>query len=158
MEKQNITISPAIPLVALTVLVILFAVFIARSPVWHPPQGEVPGVSPLAPGRQVYYVSTGGGGPKITEAVIDPLDAEKGEQQSFEVVVSHTSDVGVVAVELKTDTVSKAYPLSLVSGDTASGRWRGEWVLEDTHDHEYQAVVGVLGSDGATSSVTLSFR
>jgi len=55
-------------------------------------------IRPLAPGKQTYTISGGKkGAPQITEAVIDPLDVKKNQNQTFTVKASDEKEI----VEIK---------------------------------------------------------
>jgi hypothetical protein len=119
---------------------------------------KLPAPAPIAQGRQVYSVTTGGTGPKITEVAIDPFDPKKGNVQSIEVKTS-SPDVAHASVRLLTDHGSSSYEFvhatSTVSGDAIL---RASWITNDTHDRVYGAAVTVIAVSGASSTIELSFR
>ena len=147
-------------------IVVLSAILFAGGAVilfYHPPLREAPFREeiprPLAQGRQIYKVMSGGTGPKITEVTVDPFDPKVGSHQIMEINASHTNNDPVVSasIVLFTDQSSSSYPFALASGDGTNGTWRAEWATTATHLTTYRATL-YTSTAHASSSIELHFR
>jgi len=111
----------------------------------------------IGSGRKVLSISGGAQNePKLTQAVIDPLDPAKGQKQSVEISASHTAPIDRVTVKLITDNKSQTYPLKLESGITQNGVWTGSWTMDDTYLYTYIfEITAASGSDQAVAPIVV---
>jgi hypothetical protein len=119
-----------------------------------------PTPKPLAHGKQTYFISgSKTGAPKIAEATIDPIDPQNGENQKFstKALSLENGAVSAVKVTIITDNEQKTFPLNLTSGTAEDGVWEGNWVITDTYDYTYQAVIAAENASSGWE-ITLTFR
>lgn len=102
-----------------------------------------PTPSKLKQGKETYSITQGPAekGPDITQAVIDPLEPQKGQKVTMTISVNSTKPADSVTIELETDTMKKSYPLTLVSGTNLDGQWQATWTVEDTLLYQYVAKI-----------------
>lgn len=110
----------------------------------------------LAPGKQVYNVSTTSSGPKVSQATFDPQDPARGQKQTVTIKANHTSPIQSVSIKLTTDNKSQTYPLRLTSGTNLSGSWEGSWTIDDTYLYTYIFdVTAASGSEQTSVAITI---
>lgn len=116
---------------------------------------------PLAQGEQIYGIGRGDGskGPDLFEAIINPFDPKKGEQQTMKIRIKKGSlKTTKVNITLKSDNNAKTYPLTLLNEEADSETWSGSWIIEDTHNWMYKAVVDATDEKDEVAHVEISFR
>lgn len=113
----------------------------------------------LLHGKETYTISQGPEvkGPKITRAVIDPLDPQTGQNQTVTVKVNHQAPVLSVGLKLTTDNKNKTFPLTRISGTDTDGEWQGSWIMEDTYLYNYLMEI-TAKTTADQSSVMLTIR
>jgi hypothetical protein len=142
------------------------------------------GVFNLPQGLQSYTIAQAAEvWPRIVEATIDPLDVHVGDRQTIEVVIESRSPIDSVTSRIETDNNEVLLPLEYVgvadkktpspfaghlkgyeeesfqfaqAQETFRARYRGDWVVADTHNRNYYNIITAkAGSD--ESSVTLTW-
>jgi hypothetical protein len=115
---------------------------------------------PIAAGRQVYNISGGKtGAPRMIQAIVDPLDIEGNELQSFMVnAFDEESEIVGITAAVITDNGQNEYPLSLTDGTRSQGTWSGSWRITDTFLYNYQIMLTAVNQNGVESTVTMTFR
>lgn len=113
----------------------------------------------LISGKETYKISQGPAfvGPKVSQAVIDPLDPGKGNKQIVTVSTNYTSPIDFVTIKLITDTTSQTYPLQLVSGTNTNGDWQGSWTINDSYLYTYIMEI-TAKSGGVGTPIPLGIR
>jgi len=113
---------------------------------------------------EVYVVYSGNPQkPEILEVALDPFDAQVGEEQTILVKVlekgvditrDNTADVEVIG-----DNGSEVIFLRLkkIEDPNLTITWQGAWIVDDTHESKYSAVVTATNASN-TNSITLSFK
>lgn len=115
-------------------------------------QSSTAGVRPLPQGKVGFTVGQADKkAPLMGRGFIDPYDPKPGEKQTVSINVKDKVPVRSVAVTLKTDNSSKKYNMDLVEGTELEGRWEASWMVDDTHDHTYHAILETVGEKGSTS-------
>jgi len=113
---------------------------------------------PVAPGEQIYSVSTKDN-PRIKEVVIDPLNVQRKESQIVTVKIEEINEKSITQVtgEALTDKNSFPFSLSLIDGSDIDGTWQGSWLNQDTYCQNYMLIITVTSESG-TSKVELAFK
>jgi len=122
-------------------------------------------ISPLAQGKQVYFIQTDKpSNPQIIKVELNPLDIQIGEEQILTVTVKHSdeesiTDENIATAIYYTDNGSSTTKLKLrrADGPPLVTIWDGVWIPEDTHDYTYQAAITAISAAGEFLT-TLSFR
>lgn len=139
------------------IISLLFVAFFAYKLIPFSRPSEVQHKRPIAQGRQTYFGSGGGPGPKITQVVIDPFDPKRGENQEIIISIAPAKPAKAVRITMKTDTRETTYELQKIASTSTDALWRGSWKIEDLHDTRYNALIYVEGTD-STSSAELTLR
>ena len=107
---------------------------------------------PLAPGKQVYAVTSDSKtpGPAISEASFDPLDVGQGGIMTVSVKAKDASSVTVAMID---DSGKTDHALA-----QSSGVWSGSWTTACTHDRIYGATIVAKNTKGELRKVELWFR
>lgn len=123
-------------------------------------QANSAGRAPLPSGRQRYSISSSGTGPKFTEAVIDPLDAEVGQQQTLTVKTQYGIPVQSVVATLITDGDPLKVDMQQVGTEGDVITWQATWTLEHSYEGKYGLNLNATAQDGQKSRpiIELYFR
>lgn len=116
-----------------------------------PPEGlstPTPTSSYLPPGKQTYAISSQSKGPKVTSITLDPLDAQKGDNQKINILTPKTDYVTGVTITIFSDTKKTTLPLVFKENE-----WTTSWVVNDTVNTRY--VFRIETTNASTTSSTL---
>jgi hypothetical protein len=118
-----------------------------------------PTPKPIPSGERVYNLSHGKGvlGPRISQAIINPLDPLLGEIQVVTVMITHTSPVMSVKATLESDNMDKTYTFKRIAGNDTDGTWQASWKIEDSYDYTYYLFFELI-SEVDTFEGGLTFR
>jgi hypothetical protein len=154
-------------LVVVVGLAFIVLIMVSKEPKLVPSEVVLPGVLPLASGKQTYDIVTDNSqGLQIIEVDVDPLDVKQGEVQIVTVQVKDeennpiTQENQVEAI-VYTDNTSVPFSFSLKnvadSATATSAVWQGSWVCEDTYNFKYMLFVKAKSAT-EEHSIDLSFR
>lgn len=118
-------------------------------------------VNALPHGKQTYQISgSTSGAPKITEAIVDPIDPAKGAPEVYTLKVNEPNGKNITNVEVNVLTDNKGEKISLqrIDGTEKDGTWQGALTLTDTYETKYAAVLTAKNTDNKVQTVTLTFR
>ncbi len=125
----------------------------SSSPTPPPPPTPTPTprtIRPLPSGIQTYRVSYGKNnkGPKIKEAIIDPLTPKIGDTQKVTLTITSDSAITKAEIILHTDTKKTTYPLSLINGTKTDGTWEAVWNMPESYDYSYSIRFAIHNETG----------
>lgn len=118
------------------------------------------GRAPLPTGSQRYSISSQGTGPKFTEAVINPLDAQTGQQQTITAKTDYGIPVQTVVATLITDGDPLKVDMRQVSTDGTTATWESTVTMPSSTDGKYGLTLTATAQDGQKSRpvIELYFR
>ena len=113
------------------------------------PTPEPEPIRPLPSGKQTYtYSSTNVAGPVPSEVTIDPLTPDIGSPQTILVKIKHPSPITTAEVVLHTDSKVSRFPLTLESGTSTDGTWKGSWEMPDSYNYNYYVQFNLVSELG----------
>ncbi len=114
-------------------------------------------IIPLPSEKQIYKVSHGKNkqGPKIKEAIIDPLTPKVGGKQTVTVTIANDSEITKAEVILVTDTKKTVYPFKLIQGTKTDGTWEAQWNMPESYDYSYSIRFVIQSQTGNTENELL---
>ena len=87
----------------------------------------------LPSGKQTFFVRGGDQDfSKLTQVVVDPLDATKGTQQTIDISVNSSEPITDFKITLKTDSATNTYTPTVKSGNSTLGVWSATYSFPDT--------------------------
>jgi hypothetical protein len=95
--------------------------------------------------------------PKFTLAVIEPLDAKRGEIQKLTVAVEDSAGIKGVSAITELDSAAFELPLKLVAGDETSGYWTNAWIMRDTNSKIYRTKFVAINRRGEKNTITFAW-
>ena len=105
------------------------------------PPGTIAAPTPtliLPSGKQTFFVRGGENDlSKLSQVVVDPLDATKGQQQTIDVSVTSPEPISDFKIVLKTDNATNTYTPTVKSGNSTQGVWSTTYTFPDTADKVY---------------------
>ena len=132
------------------------------SPAGTLPPGVIYAPTPtliLPTGRQTFNVQGGDQDfSKITRIVVDPLNAQKGVQQTLEISVNSVEPVTSFVITLKTDGQTNTYAPTLISGDATNGLWQVTYAFPDTATGIYNFVFDMTTNTNKKTSIPFPVR
>ena len=105
------------------------------------PQGTVAAPTPtliLPSGKQTFFVRGGDQDvSKLTQIVIDPLDAAKDTSQTIDISVNSIEPITDFKIVLTTDNTATTFIPAIKSGNTTTGIWTANYSFPDTAQRIY---------------------
>lgn len=124
-------------------------------------QPAKPPPAPLASGPQTYMVSgSTQGAPKITEAMVDPIDPAQASSQKWilKVIEVGNGAIGEVTATIYTDNGRKILSLNKTGTSENIETWEGSWTVSDSYDYKYVAILKAKNEAGKIHKVDLVLR
>lgn len=113
----------------------------------------------LPPGKQTYFVQGAETNiSRISAVTVDPLDVNKGQNQTLTVKIGSKEPIATFNVVLNSDNGAKEYPLTLVSGDVSEGTWEAKYTVNDTTSKIYSFVFNIITKNGNKTVTTFPVR
>jgi len=136
--------------------------FIGKPTTYKGPPGSIPAPTPtliLPSGKQTFYVRGGEQDfSKISQVTIDPLDADKGDKQSLEVVIDSIEPVSKFNILLSTDTIITTLTPTLKSGNSTRGTWSITHNFPDTALKIYKLTFNMTTNTNKETTIPFMVR
>ena len=126
------------------------------------PPGAIAAPTPtliLPPGKQTFYVRGGDRDfSKITQIVVDPLDAAPNTTQTIDISITSPEPVVSFKVSLQTDNNQSSYTPVLKSGNSTKGVWFASYSFPDTAKKLYKFVFTIITNTNKTTTIPFLVR
>ncbi len=131
------------------------------------PKSEIlPGAVPLATptlilpkGRQTFRTQGGDADvSKVTQVIIDPLDAKKGDEQKIDVVIDSVEPVTSFTLTLISDNKETTLTMKNISGDSTKGTWSTSHTLSDSTDNVYKIIFDLATNTNKKTNIPFPLR
>lgn len=120
----------------------------------HPADSNFANYGPVGLGTADYSLSGGGDDPiRFTRVIIDPLDVQLGETQTFTAYVSSDYELVEVTTETQLDNELMILPLEL----QLDGSWSASWQVYDTHSNTYRTTFIAIDSQSNEKETSLTW-